>query len=459
MTAIRAAFSTGPRWWQDVRVTATQDPGTALRRRSWVPDASEDLVADIASQVSQQSPASLRSQVEALVEENADIHDRQCVNLNPATNTMNPRAEALLSKGMSARTSLGYPGAKYEMGLEAIEQIEVIAAELAAQVFHAQFAEIRVPSGAMANLYAFMACAEPGDRIIAPPSSIAGHVTHHGPGAAGLYGLEIHDAPVDAERYTIDVNALADQADRVRPKLISVGSSLNLEHHDVAGIRAVADAVGAKVLFDAAHLSGVIAGGVWPNPLHEGAHLMTMSTYKSLGGPTAGLLLTNEPELAERVDGIAFPGLTANFDVAKSAALAITLADWVEYGEEYASVMVDVSRRLAAALEAEGAAVFATPTGHTRSHAFALRALEGGGQYTAEQLRRANLLTSAIGLPGDPDGGVRIGTNEMVRWGMEPEDAPDLAHLLARAAVNPESMASAVSTFRQRFVTLRFVRS
>ena len=93
-------------------------------------------------------------------------------------------------------------------------------------------------------------------------------------------------------------------------------------------MRAVADEVGARLLFDAAHMSGMIAGRAWQQPLEEGAHLMTMSTYKSLGGPPSGLIVTNEPDLAKRLDAIAFPGLTANFDAAKSASLAITLLDW-----------------------------------------------------------------------------------------------------------------------------------
>jgi glycine hydroxymethyltransferase len=138
----------------------------------------------------------------------------ECVNLNPATNVMNPRAEALLASGLGTRPSLGYPTDKYEMGLEAIEEIEVIAAALAAEIFEARFAEIRVASGAMANLYAFMATCRPGDAIIAPPASIGGHVTHHGAGAAGLYGLTIHEAPVDAARCTVDLDGLRDLARR-----------------------------------------------------------------------------------------------------------------------------------------------------------------------------------------------------------------------------------------------------
>ena len=104
------------------------------------------------------------------------------------------------------------------------------------------------------------------------------------------------------------------------------------------------------LLFDAAHLSGLIAGGAWPNPLDEGAHVMTMSTYKSLAGPPSGLLVTTEPAIAERVDAIAFPGLTANFDAANTAALAITLSDWQTYGAEYAGEMVAAAQRLATEL-------------------------------------------------------------------------------------------------------------
>ena len=413
------------------------------------------------------------AELDSLIALNRSIHDRRCVNLNPATNTMNPRAEAALASGLGTRVSLGYPGDKYEMGLEAIERIEVIAAELAAEVFDAAYAEVRVPSGAMANLYSFMACAKAGDRIIVPPASIAGHVTHHRSGAAGLYGLDVHEAPIDAESYTIDVDGLAELAARIEPRMITVGSSLNLNHHDVARIREVADAVGAIVLFDAAHLSGVIAGGTWPNPLDQGAHMMTMSTYKSLGGPPSGLLVTNDAAIAESIDAIAFPGMTANFDVAKTAALAITLVDWLVHGAAYATTMSQAAQALAAALEDRDVPVHRADGVTTRSHAFAVDARGtthstastkragpgmGGGNW-ATHLRQANLLTSAIGLPSGPDDGVRIGTNELVRWGATPADMDALGDLIAEALASPDPslVAPAVTVYRARFDQLRFV--
>jgi glycine hydroxymethyltransferase len=377
---------------------------------------------------------------------------------------MNPRAEAALSAGLGSRPSLGYPGDKYEMGLEAIEEIEVIAAELCAEVFGALHAEIRVASGAMANLYGFMATCRPGDAIIAPPASIGGHVTHHGAGCAGLYGLETHAAPVDADGYTLDVAALAAQARSVRPKLITVGGSLNLFPHPIKEVRAIADEVGAKVLFDAAHQCGIIAGRAWPDPLAEGAHLMTMSTYKSLGGPAGGLLVTNDAALAERVDAIAFPGMTANFDAGKSAALALTMLDWREHGRAYAEAMVKVAKALAEALDGEGVPVFARARGFTRSHQFAIEAARyGGGQAAAKKLRGAGFLASGIGLPiaavaGDMNG-LRIGTPELVRWGVGEKDAPTLAALIARTlgADEPGTLAAEVAGLRASFERLHFI--
>ena len=398
-----------------------------------------------------------------LIDRNRDTHDRECINLNPASNVMNPRAEAVLAAGLTTRASLGHAGDKYEMGLEAIEEIEVIAAEAAKAVFDAAHVELRVASGAIANLYAFMATCRPGDSIIVPPATIGGHVTHRDAGAAGLYGLDIHECPVDADSFTIDLAALAELADRVQPKLITIGTSLNLQPHPVARIREIADRVGARVLFDAAHVCGLIAGRVWPNPLQQGADLMTMSTYKSLGGPAGGLVFTNDAALAERLDAIAYPGLTANFDVAKTAALGITMLDWLHHGGPYAEAMVANAAALAAALERRGLPVHHSAVGATTSHQLAVDATQwGGGHAASVQLRQSNLLACAIGLPGLPDGaGLRLGTPEITRMGMTVDHMTELADLIADGLTRPNdapAIAERTSRFRQQFPTVHFVR-
>ncbi len=408
--------------------------------------------------------AGVDRELHRLVAENHRIHDVDCVNLNPATNVMNPKAEALLSAGLGSRPSLGYPGEKYETGLEAIEQIEIIAAELVAEVFSAGFAEVRVPSGAIANLYAFMATCRPGDTIIVPPPAIGGHVTHQAAGAAGLYGLTTVSAPVRPDGYTVDVDALRTLAEQIRPTLITIGGSLNLFPHPVPQIREIADSVGATVLFDAAHLCGMIAGRAWPNPLSEGAHLMTMSTYKSLGGPPGGLIVTDDAGLAQRLDAIAYPGLTANFDAGKVAALALTMLDWKVAGRAYAAAMIETAGALAAELVALGLPVHQAARGGTTTHQFALETADfGGGQRAAGRLRASNLLACGIGLPiaavpGDLNG-LRIGTPELVRLGMTPADMPALASFIARGldpAADAAATAGEVSRWRRGFTGVRF---
>ena len=436
-----------------------------LHARPWVPSACEQAIQSWAQQAATRDADALDEDLHAWVQAHEAIHLRECFNLNPATNVMNPRAAALLASDLGTRPSLGYPGDKYEMGLEGAERIEVLAAELAAQVFDAHYAEVRVGSGALANLYVFMALTQAGDTLIAPPASIGGHVTHHAAGCAGLYGLRTLEAPVGADGFTVDVDALADMARRERPKLITLGGSLNLYPHPVAAVRAVADEVGAKLMFDAAHQCGLIASGQWPNPLHEGAHVMTMSTYKSLGGPPGGLIVTRDPDLAQALDAIAFPGMTANFDVGKTAALALTLLDWQVHGRAYGQAMVDTAQALARSLLSHEVPVYGGLDGCGQSLQFAIEAAPfGGGQAASKHLRRAGFLACGIGLPiapieGDLNG-LRLGTPELVRWGMTPADMARLGALIARAlhSDRPQDMAPEVAAWRATFDRVHFVR-
>jgi len=436
-----------------------------LQRRTWVPAPSDDLVQTVAAATAATTSADTDAQIHRLVADNRRIHDREGINLNPASNVMNPRAEALMAAGLGSRASLGWPGDKYEMGLQAIERIEIVAAELAAEVFDARYAEVRVGSGALANLYVFMACCQPGDTIIAPPADIGGHVTHHAAGAAGLYGLKTVPAPVHADGYTVDVDALRTLAREVRPRLITLGGSLNLFAHPVAAVRGIADEVGCPLMFDAAHLSGMIAGRAWANPLADGAHVMTLSTYKSLGGPPGGLVVGNDAAIFERIDAIAYPGLTANFDAGKTAALALGLLDWKDCGVAYAKAMQDTAHALAQALAARGLPVFAHDRGATTSHQLALEAARwGGGQAAARRLEQARLLACGIGLPiapvaGDVNG-LRLGVPEIVRLGMGAADMAELGGLIADALTgDAAAVAPRVTAFRQRFAGVHFVRS
>jgi glycine hydroxymethyltransferase len=209
----------------------------------------------------------------------------------------------------------------------------------------------------------------------------------------------------------------------------------------------------------------MIAGRAWPNPLAEGAHVMTMSTYKSLGGPPGGLVVGNDAGIFERIDAIAYPGLTANFDAGKTAALAVGLLDWKEFGVAYAQAMQATARALASALAALGLPVSARERGATTSHQFAIEAAcFGGGQTAARRLERARLLACGIGLPIEPVAGdingLRLGVPEIVRLGMTPGHMNELAALIGHTLNGePESVAPRVTEFRRRFSGLRYMRA
>jgi glycine hydroxymethyltransferase len=258
----------------------------------------------------------------------------------------------------------------------------------------------------------------------------------------------------------VDAPALREAAHALRPRLLIVAGSMCLHAYDVAAVRAVADEVGAHVLYDAAHVGGLIAGGRFQDPLREGAHLITGSTYKSFGGPPAGMVLTDDAALAQRLDAIAFPGLTANDDLARTAALALAALDLLEHGPAYADAQIANARALAAALAAAGVPVFRAPgrDGSTdRQHL----AVAGAGDHEAKLLEGADVLVSVIGLPGGT--GLRLGTQELTRRGFEPADMPSVAALIARVLVageRPADVRGDVIALRRRFGrALRFVRT
>jgi glycine hydroxymethyltransferase len=176
------------------------------------------------------------------------------------------------------------------------------------------------------------------------------------------------------------------------------------------------------------------------------------------------LIVSNDAAIAERLDHIAFPGMTANFDAAKSAALAITMLDWREHGKAYGAAMIELAKALASALDSQDIPVHGKAFGYTRSHQFAIEAARfGGGQTASKKLRKAGFLACGIGLPieevaGDMNG-LRIGTPELVRWGVTRDHAEKLASLIARALTtnDPASLAGEVASFRQQFDQLHFI--
>ncbi|HEY7976016.1 MAG TPA: aminotransferase class I/II-fold pyridoxal phosphate-dependent enzyme [Ktedonobacterales bacterium] len=414
------------------------------------------------------SPEQAVDQITAYTRRSDVRYDEESLVLYAGTNVMDPRARALLGSSLGSRPSLGHPGAKYETGLEDAEAIEMGCLAFARQVFGAPFVEYRVASGSLANLYAFMALARPGDTLLALPTSAAGHATHRETGAAGLYGLRIVDIPWDAERMEVDIAGLAEVARRERPRIILLGASLVLFPYPVREARAIADEVGAMLMYDAAHVSALITTqgrALFQSPLDEGAQVVTVSTYKSLGGPSGGMLLTTDAAIAERIERIAYPGLTANFDDGRIAALAVSLAGFSQYGAEYVAAMLANGKALAEALVEHGLPVVAAERGYTATHHVALDARPfGGGGHAAQRLARCAIHSSGIGLPGEEIpgeyNGLRFGVQEVTRWGMRPDQMHIIAYLVADRLLDrrpPHAIWREVRMLRRDFQRLRYV--
>ena len=415
------------------------------------------------------APVAAREAIHRLVERQ-ERHLEDCLVLYAGTNEPNPGLARLLGSPIGSRPNLGPPGDTYNRGMDDAAELSVLVATLLARLLRCRYVETRVGSGSLANLYVFYATCRPGDRVLAFSDAFAGHPTHHAVGAAGLAGLEVHDLPCDPATMDVDVPGLRRRAHELRPRLLVVAGSMCLHPYDVAGVRAVADEVGAHVLYDAAHMGGLIAGGRFQQPLAEGAHLMTGSTYKSFGGPPAGFVATDDPTLAERLDRIAYPGLTANFDLARTAALGLAVTDLLEFGAEYADACIADARALAAALTARGVPVLdVAGKGPTASQHVAVPAQRwGGGDSAARRLEPANVLTSSIGIPGVPApfageaNALRLGTQELARRGMGPADMPAVAELVARVLVDgeaPDRVRPDTVALRRRFGGLRYVRT
>ncbi|RLC73588.1 MAG: serine hydroxymethyltransferase [Chloroflexi bacterium] len=412
------------------------------------------------------SPLALVKRVEQLNHEQVTHLSQHCLNLYPGTNIMSPRVAALLSSTIATRASEGHPGAKYQTGLRWSEETEVVATELVRRLFDANYAEVRTMSGSMANMAVLNSLTEPGDVIFSLSTSVGGHISHQRVGAAGYRRLEIHTIPYDAQNWEIKLDELRREVKAHPPKLIIVGASLILFPYPVREIRAIADEVGAWLMYDAAHVAGLIAGGVWQHPLREGAHVMTASTYKSFGGPPGGIVVTDDPDIAHGVDRAIFPGMTANFHTNRLPALAVAAAEMLAFGQDYARACVDNAQALAAGFKEAGLTVAGERQGYTAGHMLALDvSAQGGGKTAVAALESAHIICNMNLLPWDPlralhnPSGVRLAVHEVTRWGMGPQEMARIAQFFGQVLLEKrsvEEVRTEVMALKAQFDKVRY---
>jgi glycine hydroxymethyltransferase len=308
----------------------------------------------------------------------------------------------------------------------------------------------------------------PGDKITAVSTADGGHISHARMGAVGLRGLDLHTYPWDEERMEPDVDAACAMIRDLQPQLALVGQSVFLFPTPLQEMADAAHEVGAKVMYDGAHVLGLIAGGQFQDPLREGADVMTGSSHKTFPGPQGGFLLSDsdDEKFHRRLNSAIFPGTNSSYHLHHVAGKVVALAEFAEFGADYARDIVRNAQAFGEAMAAEGFDVLAEGRGYTASHQILTRHGEqdsGAGAKAAQLLEDAGIITNMNMLPGDTKAmtpsGLRLGVQELTRVGMGVDQMQDVARLYARVLLHGEDttvVKSDVRALKEQYQTVHY---
>ncbi|MCQ5377293.1 MAG: beta-eliminating lyase-related protein, partial [Candidatus Methanomethylicia archaeon] len=293
-------------------------------------------------------------------------------------------------------------------------------------------------SGTMSNLVLFNSMTAPGDVVTALSVIDGGHASFRE--CSKIHGVSLVPLPFSMDSMNIDVGEAEKVIARVKPRIVLLGASEILFPHPVREIRRIADEVGAIVAYDAAHVLGLVAGGVFQHPLDEGVEIMTGSTHKTFFGPQGGIIVS-KGKYATEIDNAAWQ-LVNNHHVHRVAGLSVALAEFLAFGNDYCTQIVKNSKKLAEELYNLGVDVLGAKHGFTKSHQVIFRAPNDNGDATARRLEDSNIITTKTPLPIDKTeedcSGVRLGTQEVTRIGMKEGEMAILAKLIKRSVIDRE---------------------
>lgn len=384
-------------------------------------------------------------------------------------NIISPMVARAVNSDLHGRYAEGLPGKRYYQGCEDFDTIESLGLESARRVFGCRFANIQSTSGTVSNMAALKALAMPGDTITAVSTADGGHISHARMGAVGVRGLNLVTYPWDIDRMEPDIDAACALIRETEPQLALFGQSVFLFPTPLQEMADAAHEVGAKVMYDGAHVLGLIAGGQFQDPLHEGADVMTGSSHKTFPGPQGGFVLSDsdDEKFHKKLNSSIFPGTCSSYHLHHVAGKVVALAEFEAFGSEYARDIVANAKSLGAALAAEGFDVLAEERGYTASHQVLTRhggPDSGAGRRAAATLEDAGIITNMNMLPGDTKAmsgpsGLRLGVPELTRVGMGADEMQDVARFFARALIAEGEIATVkrdVIEFKSRFQTVKY---
>jgi len=363
-------------------------------------------------------------------------------------------SEAVLEADGSVLTNKyaeGYPGKRYYGGCEFVDGVESLARERVKKLFNVAYANVQPHSGSTANMGAYRAILEPGDKVMGMALDQGGHLTHGHPLNFSGIDYEFHPYYVNKDTETIDYDALEKQALEIRPKLIVAGASAYPRILDFQRFRAIADQSGSLLMVDMAHIAGLVATGLHPNPC-DYADIVTSTTHKTLRGPRGGIILTNNEEIAKKVDKVIFPGIQGGPLMHIIAAKAVAFQEALAPGfKEYQEQVIKNAKAFAARFVGLG---YHVVSGGTDNHLLLLDVLSKTGltgKKAENLLDLVNITCNKNTIPYDTQkpfiaSGIRLGTPAMTTRGFVEKDFVEVADLIDMALSNEkdESVLSEV---------------
>ena len=340
----------------------------------------------------------------------------------------------------------GYPGRRYYGGTDVVDVVESLAIERAKEIFGAKFANVQPHSGSQANCAAYMALIEPGDTVMGMDLAAGGHLTHGAPVSFSGQTYNFVSYSVDPETELLDFDAILKQAQEVKPKLIVAGASAYSQIIDFSKFREIADAVGAKLMVDMAHIAGLVAAGLHPSPVPY-AHITTTTTHKTLRGPRGGLILTNDEELAKKINSAIFPGIQGGPLEHVVAAKAVSFKEVLDPAfKEYATNVIKNSKAMAAVFLQDPD--FRIISGGTENHLFLVDVTKvvENGKVAQNLLDEVNITLNKNSIPYETlspfkTSGIRIGTAAITARGFGEEESRKVAELIIKTLRNAENEA------------------
>lgn len=368
---------------------------------------------------------------------------RDKIELIASENFVSPAVMEAQGSVLTNKYAEGYPGRRYYGGCEYVDIVEDLARDRAKEIFGAKYVNVQPHSGAQANMAVYFTILDTGDTVLGMDLSHGGHLTHGSP--VNFSGVQYNFVAygVDKETQRIDYDVVRELAKEHKPKLIVAGASAYPREIDFAKFREIADEVGAYLMVDMAHIAGLVAVGLHPNPVPH-AHFVTTTTHKTLRGPRGGMILCHDEDFGKKLDKSIFPGIQGgplmHVIAAKAVAFGEALApEFKNYGQ----AIITNAKRLAEKLKSEGIDLV---SGGTDNHLLLLdlRSLGLTGKVAEKALDEVGITTNKNTIPFDPESpfvtsGIRLGTAAVTARGLDEQAMDEIGSLIATTLKNVEN--------------------